>query len=358
MRPAQPPGAIATRPSHNLCAPVTELLHPLVVFNAIQKVPPMLKSSLAALALSATAALAAPFSVVLLGDVPYGAPAKVNPPFEALIGQINSMEPALVLHIGDTKSGGTLCDNAMLDSQLGFLNSFAAPTLYSPGDNEWTDCHRTKAGGFDPLERLDYIRSTYFADPATSFGQAPAAVSHQGDKGYPENTRMMMDDVMVVAAHVVGSNNNLEARNVEAAQEFFARDAANIAWLTESFAEAEANGANALILAIHADMFEFDFALPWDAEGYLRHSGFKRFAETLMAQSNTFGKPVLLTYGDSHKFRMWRPFPSKAPMVMALETFGSKNMHAVEITVDTSASYPFGVRPVVNMAAPLAVATN
>ncbi|ARE39939.1 putative transmembrane protein [Rhodovulum sp. P5] len=156
---------------------------------------------------------------------------------------------------------------------------------------------------------------------------------------------------MFVTTHVIGSNNNLEARDIKAVEEFFARNAADIDWLKESFAAA--GDAEALVLAIHADMFEFDFALPWDSEGYLRHSGFKAFAETLMAEANAFGKPVLLMFGDSHKFRMFRPFPSKSPHVMAIETFGSADMHAVEVMVDTDASYPFGARPLINAVQPI-----
>ncbi|SHG41261.1 metallophosphoesterase [Cognatishimia maritima] len=310
----------------------------------------MLKSIVtsAVLAVCATVATAEPFKFVVLGDAPYGKPEDVFAPFEALIKQINERDPALIIHVGDTKSGSTLCDKAMLDAQLGFLNSFKAPTLYSPGDNEWTDCHRAMAGKFDPLERLDYIRSNYYTEPSKSFGMMKADIVSQADAGYPENTRLQIQDVMFVATHVVGSNNNFEIRELSAAEEFFARNAANIAWLEESFAAAD--GTEAFVLAIHADMFEFDFALPWDAEGFLRHSGFKSFAEKLMELSNAYGKPVMLTYGDSHKFRMFRPFPTKAPMIMAVETFGSKNMHALEITVDTNASYPFSVAPLINQA--------
>jgi hypothetical protein len=306
-----------------------------------------------ALLLGASTVQAQDFSFVLLGDVPYGAPDAVFPPFEALIDEINATDPDLVIHIGDTKSGSSLCDNAMLDAQLGYLNRFEAPTIYSPGDNEWTDCYREKAGKFDPLERLDYIRKTYFADPATSFGQSQITLEHQGDAGYPENTRMEMNDVYFIAAHVVGSNNNFEPRDVKAVEEFMARDAANIDWLEQSFAKAVETEAKAVVVAIHADMFEFDFGLPWDAEGYLRHSGFRAFASTLMKEANAFNKPVLLLYGDSHVFRMFRPFPQKAPTVMALETFGSKNMHAVQVHVSSDDAFPFAIQPLVNPAQPI-----
>lgn len=301
---------------------------------------------------SATIAAAEPFNFVVLGDVPYGKPAEVNPPFEKLISQINAREPSLVVHVGDTKSGSTLCDNAMLDQQLAYLNSFSAPTLYSPGDNEWTDCHRKKAGGFDPIERLGYIRSTYFTKPNQSFGKNPIAVTSQAAAGFPENTRMMMDDVMFVTAHVVGSNNNFEPRTRENVAEYFERNAATVKWLRDSFAAATAD-SKALVLAIHADMFEFDFGPAWDAEGFLRQSGFKQFGEALIEEANAYGRPVLLMFGDSHIFRVFRPFPKKAPTVTAVETFGSRDMHAVEVRVDTSASFPFAIQPLINLARPI-----
>jgi hypothetical protein len=286
---------------------------------------------------------------VALGDMPYGEPAEVYPLFEALIGAVNSRDPALVIHVGDTKSGGTPCSDQMLAEQLTYLNSFTAPLIYTPGDNEWTDCHREAAGGFDPLNRLAHIRTTYFAEPSRSFGTEKAEVEHQGAAGYPENVRLRLGDIAVFTAHVVGSNNNFEIRDKAAVEEFFARDAADVAWLRESFAAN--HDAAALIVAIQADIFEFDFNASGD-ETWLRHSGFMNFGEALKAAAGDFGKPVLLVYGDSHIFRFHRPLPQTAPNLEALEVFGAEDMHAVEITVDTGLPSPFAVRPLRNPARP------
>lgn len=309
----------------------------------------MLKPILAATALAAlaTAATADPFTIVALGDAPYGKPEEVYAPYEALIGTINALGPRAVIHVGDTKSGSTPCSDEILGQQLAYMNSFAAPTLYSPGDNEWTDCYREKAGSFDPQERLDHLRATYFADPAKSFGQTPAEVASQAADGYPENARLLLDDVMIVTAHVVGSNNNFEIRDPRAVEEFFARDAANLAWLKESFAAAR--DAKALVIAMQADMFEFD----WNAFGdetWLRHSGFANVGPALIAEAAAFGKPVLLVYGDSHTFRAGRPFPTTAPNVLSLEVPGEKQMDAVEITIDTATSGVFSTALVRNPA--------
>lgn len=314
---------------------------------------PMLKPFVITLALLPGPALAQPFSFAVLGDMPYGPAEETYTPFSSLIDAINASGPDLVIHVGDTKSGGSPCTDAVLAEQLAFLNRFDAPVLYTPGDNEWTDCHTRRAGGHDPRERLARIRSTYFAMPEQSLGARPIAVESQSARGYPENVRLMMHDIAFITAHVVGSNNGFEAQTLATAEEFFARDAANRDWLAEGFAAAQEAEARAVVLAIHGDMFEFDFGLPWNAEGFLRHSGFARFADVLTAEANSFGRPVLLIFGDSHVFRVFQPFPETAPGIMALETFGAENMHAVRVQVTPEADYPFAIAPIFNPAQPL-----
>lgn len=291
-------------------------------------------------------AKAEPFTFIALGDMPYGPPEEVYAPFEALIGEINDRTPDLVIHVGDTM-GGTPCSDQALDEQLAFLNSITAPVLYTPGDNEWTDCHRGSAGTFDPLDRLAYIRRTYFADPATSLGGTAIALAHQGSDGYPENARTTHKGVAFITAHVVGSNNNFEIRDLAAVEEFFARNRATIVWLEQSFDAA--GDADAIVLAIHADMFEFDFN-EWKRERWLRHSGFGQFGEVLKTQARRFAKPVLLIFGDSHRHRVFHPFVNTAPNVLAMEVFGSPSMDAVSVTVDTSREQPFSFTPVINPA--------
>lgn len=296
-------------------------------------------------ALAATPLAAAEFSFVALGDMPYGPREKSYAPYEALIAEVNAQDPALVIHVGDTKSGSSECSDMWLDEQLDYLNSFQSPVLYSPGDNEWVDCHRAKAGGYDPLERLAYLRKNYFADPATSLGAEPAPVQSQAAAGYPENARMMKGGVMFVTAHVPGSNNNFEPRSMDAIKEFMARAPATVTWLKDSFANAIEDGAAALVVAIQADMFRGGFDGGWP-----RQSGFKAFGEALKAEAVAFGKPVMLIYGDSHVFRQSRPFPMMAPNLMALEVPGSSQMHAVEVGVDTAAPGVFSVSFLANPA--------
>ncbi len=289
--------------------------------------------------------------IVALGDMPYGSGSAVADAFKALLGRINELGPDTVLHIGDTKSGGSPCSDAVLDEQLRLMNTLNAAVLYTPGDNEWTDCYRSSAGGFDPLERLAYIRRTYFAAPK-ALGQNRRPLVRQSERlggyeTYVENAREEAKGVLVVTAHVVGSNNGFEVHSPAAAQEFFQRDAANIAWLTDSFAYAKSRTIKAIVLAIHADMFEFDFNA-FGKRRFLRHSGFKNFGDALVAQAKDFEGQVLLVYGDSHKFQIFHPFVGLADNITALEVYGASRMHAVAIDVRANDPAPFAFRRVTN----------
>lgn len=313
----------------------------------------MIRALLLSTIVMATAAHADPFTFVALGDNPYGDPAIVNPPYEVLIDTINARKPAFSIHIGDIKSGSTPCDNALMASQFDYMNRFATAMIYTPGDNEWTDCHREKAGKFDPLERLAFLRTTFFADPGKSLGAMPMDVEQQSVlmadtyATFVENRRFMKDEVMVMTAHVVGSNNNFEVRDPAAVAEFFARDAANVAWLENTFEAATAANAKAIVVAIQADMFEFDFNEEGD-ETFLRHSGFQNFGNALVAKAAEFGKPVLLIHGDSHHFKVYRPFPTTAANIMALEVYGETDMNAVEVHVDANDPAVFSFTPIIN----------
>jgi hypothetical protein len=291
------------------------------------------------------------FKFVALGDMPYGDPAKTIPQFKALIGAVNARKPAFTIHVGDIKSGSSECSDAVFKEQLDFLNTFASALVYTPGDNEWTDCHRPRAGRYDPLERLGKLRTMFFGAPR-SLGKEPMALERQGDlmpehKIFMENARFTRAGVQFVTLHVVGSNNGLEPRSREAANEFFDRDRANVAWLRDAFAKARREAARALVIALHADMFEFDFG-HFGRDAHLSHSGFRNVSEALVEEARNFDRPVLLIYGDSHNFRVHTPFRKRAPKLVGLQVFGDDQMHAVEVAVDTDDQAVFSFRPIWN----------
>jgi hypothetical protein len=287
---------------------------------------------------------AEPVRIIALGDMPYGAASEVYGPYRALIAKINQEKPDLVIHVGDTKTGSSPCTDKVLLEQLAFLNDFTAPTLYSPGDNEWTDCYRDKAGRYDPYERLAFIREHYFAEPGLSFG-LPTPVTFQAD--YPENTRLSLPAVMVITAHVTGSKNGSKQPASTPRDTYKARTKGAIAWIEHGFARAKAG--EAVVVALHADMFTTKNFNTWK-RGWRKKSAYKKIGQALAKAAAAHDGPVLLIFGDTHVYRVFQPLPDKAPNWTAMEVYGGYSMHAVEIIIDPKAEIPFIFRPVRNPA--------
>jgi hypothetical protein len=284
------------------------------------------------------------FSFVALGDLPYGSPEKSYGPYRSLIDRINQEAPAFSVHVGDFKSGSTLCSDEEFANQLAHFQRFKGAVVYTPGDNEWTDCHRGNNGQYDPLERLSALRQRFFK-PGASLGQQPMPVQNQSLRAptfarYVENLRWLHQGVMFATVHIVGSNNNLESRDIAANREFFERDAANVAWINDTFEQARAQQATAIVMAFQADVLENK--TPW--EDFLAWSGFRNsVGETLLPLAKRWGKPVLMVHGDSHQFRVDQPFKlDQKPLsnVTRLIVPGASDVRAVKVTVK-DASFSF-----------------
>jgi hypothetical protein len=216
--------------------------------------------------------------------------------------------------------------------------------VYTPGDNEWTDCHRSNNGKFDPLERLAVLRQRFFT-PGQSLGAQPIPVQNQSTVSssfvrYVENVRWMHQGVMFATVHIVGSNNNLESRDIAATREFFERDVANVSWIQNTFEQARLQQATAIVFAFQADVLENK--TPW--EDFPGWSGFRTsIGQTLLPLASAWGKPVLVVHGDSHQFKIDQPFQlDKKPMknVTRLIVPGASDVRAVKVTVK-DASFSF-----------------
>src|SRR4051812_5250905 len=123
----------------------------------------------AAFMLIAPAAAGADSTVAVIGDTPYGADQIAE--FPADVAAINA-DPAvgLVMHLGDIKNGSTWCTDEYLASIRGQFDAFEDPLVYTPGDNEWTDCHRASNGGDPPPERPPQLRGRFFCPPGGALG--------------------------------------------------------------------------------------------------------------------------------------------------------------------------------------------
>ncbi len=305
----------------------------------------------ASLALAAiTPATAQPFEFIALGDMPYKLPDDYAK-FDRLIAAINARKPPFSIHVGDIKSGSSPCTDENFRTVLGQFATFEQPLLYTIGDNEWTDCHRARAGGFDPLERLAKVRELFFADPTISHGKTKLAVESQSrvmaDKfaKYVENQRWTHNGIQFATVHVPGSNNNFEPGAPQVAMEYFERDAANIAWIDAAFAKATREGAKAVVLAWQADVMDVRQKYAGELP---RVSAYVNTINAVERGAKAFGKPVLVIHGDEHEFQVGRFFNTKMqpiPNVIRLEVMGETHIHAVRVLVDPDSPSVFGFFP-------------
>ncbi|MGI9213095.1 MAG: hypothetical protein ACR2HF_11550 [Methylococcaceae bacterium] len=311
------------------------------------KKPMMLLAAALTLGLASSVSLAGGFSFALIGDQEYDA-AQITK-FPNLRDDINSdLSIRFVVDDGDIKGGSTPCTDDVYTARFSDFNAFAMPFIYVPGDNEWTDCHRPKAGGYDPLERLNHLRSVFFTDNM-SLGMKKMPLARQS-KDFPENVTWASGGVTFIGLNIPGSNNGLTAttnNTYDAAMQadYDKRNAANITYLKAAFASAKKTNKLGLMVIIQAN--------PWDHIPSTELTGFQEFLTTLESETRAFGKPVVLVHGDSHYFRVDKPLPN-APFDVKLdfqpfawesseprlenftrvETFGTVNLHWLKVTVD------------------------
>src|SRR5262245_45418480 len=281
----------------------------------------------------------APFAFALIGDMPYGAAREAA--FGRLVAEINRDNGVdFVMHAGDIKAGSERCDNTLIEHRFDLYQTFQRAFVYTPGDNEWTDCHRVNNGQYNPLERLAFVRSLFFPQVGqTTGGQLKPTRSQGGSGAYPEfveNVMFTNQSVMFATVHVVGSNNDLEpwvgisptdscsSPRPDRIAEFERRQAAALAWLDEVFAAAA--DTKGVFLLMQASPYN----LPSDPVRC--PSGFQAFLTRLEARAQQYGKPVVLAHGDDHFFFVDQPFPNK--LFSRVQTYGEALVHWVKVTVD------------------------
>ena len=283
---------------------------------------------------------------IALGDMPYSLPKDLLR-YERLIKAINTEKPAFSIFVGDTKSGDTPCSDEFMEKTTRYFNSFDAPLIYSIGDNEWTDCHRTLAGSYDPIERLERIRKTQFVDQ-NSFGKRRISLTRQADvmpqfAKFVENSLWVNGKFVFVSLHIPGSNNNYE-RTPASTQEYLERNTANLAWIEYAFQLAQKKNSAGIVFAFQADMF---YSPPGEVNSM--NSGFVDTLNQFRSFAEKTTLPILLIHGDSHRLKIDQPLLDSKRRVLEnvyrLEVMGADEVQAVEVIVDDSKSSPFSFRP-------------
>jgi hypothetical protein len=281
------------------------------------------------------------FSFGVMGDMPYGALEEAA--FDAYVDAMNEERLAFVVHVGDFKSSSAPCtDEIYLDRLRRFARS-RHPLAFTPGDNDWVDCRRRDAGTWNPLERLARLRALFFAEPQFL---GPEAAPAQGVMrecalregivcrchALPENRRWSLPlagtdrSLSFATLNVQGSNDNV-GFDAASDREAACRRQANLRWMQETFAGADARAA-AVVLMFHANPFVG------------RQDVHRELREAIVREAARFARPVLVVHGDTHTYRVDRPFRDASgnavPNLTRLETFGSPLTGWVMVTVDPS----------------------
>ncbi|MEG4093003.1 hypothetical protein [Microcoleus sp. Pol12B4] len=270
-----------------------------------------------------------PFEFALIGDLPYSAEQEAE--FPSLIADINRSPAAFVVHDGDIKNGSSVCDDATFLSRKQLFENFEIPFILVYGDNEWTDCHRSNNGSYDPVERLAKLREI-FSNGNQSLGKRTLTLTRQSENPqfakYRENVRWIYHGIVFFAINMPGSNNNF-GRTPEADAEYADRNSANLAWIEECFALAKRSNSKGILLVAQANPgFELDSTDK-------RRSGYNDFIATLETETGNFPGQVVFVHGDTHYFRIDKPLPyftdeTQLPRMKnftRVETFGSPNVH-------------------------------
>ncbi|NND07972.1 MAG: metallophosphoesterase [Saprospiraceae bacterium] len=292
------------------------------------------------LLLSSCGAVRHNFSFFAIGDMPYEVPNDYAR-FERVIASINGENPAFTVHVGDIKGGSTPCTEEVYKRMYDYYQTFNHPFILTPGDNDWTDCHREGAGGYDPVDRLEKFRTIFYKNNK-SLGQDPIDLltqsTYEGFEKFVENSIWEREDVLFATFHVVGSNNHYKQDSTADQSEFEERDAADLFWLKESFDQARSRGSRGLVLILHAAM---NFS---DSD----QSGFRNFTRKLRQEVLRYDNPILMIYGDHHRFLISKPLDDNAgrvvPNFTSVMVFGNPDMHAVKITVNRNYESLFEIR--------------
>jgi hypothetical protein len=242
-----------------------------------------------------------------------------------------------LLHVGDIL--WYPCSDEAFRDRLASFNSIEHPVIYTPGDNEWADCHTTRAGGYEPLDRLASIRRIFFADPGQSVGGVRLPLETQSDNPRfavnVENVRWRKGGFVFATLHMVGGGNALDAfpgrtaaNDLDVAQ----RTEAALAWMQAAFDIARADSLHGVVLALHGNP-----GLERDPEAW---NGYTDFVARLARLTASFPGQVVLIHGDTHTFRVDHPLigPSGRALVnfTRIETYGSPDIGWVRVVIDST----------------------
>ena len=297
----------------------------------------------------------APMHFAVISDIPYSDAeyAALEHPDGVIAKAIKALDPPLLIHLGDFKLARAGCtDELFKDRYRQIAQLHPHRTIYTPGDNDWTDCDRLTfnfSTRYDELERLEFLRQIFFNQDELQLSKDIVGLIRQ--QGFVENVRWQLGDILFATLHLPGTNNGrnqIERSNKEDA--FHAadlRDQYNEAWLVQLFQTAQSNSSiEAVVIAFHADIYEYENDNKPACSKAIRTNcnGYRKILEHIKNLVTQFKKPVLTMHGDSLPYCFNQPYED-IPNLWRLNAAGDRvYMEVSQVVFDsTDKTKPFTV---------------
>ncbi len=280
------------------------------------------------------------FAVV--GDMPYSdeEDSLLTVPTGDIARAIRDYNAPVLIHLGDFKSGGSSCTDSLFVARRNQIaNLMPFKTVYTPGDNDWTDCDREGMSlRFDELERLAYLHTLFYQGEGLAMTRDIPDIIRQ--EGFVENVMWSMQGLVFGTLHVPGTNNGrdeiLLSDKDMALDQADRRDAFNEAWAEKLFETAAS--APALVILFQADIYRPDVSKSYQ-ECTTQHredcDGYKRIRDFIERKAALYKKPVLIVHGDTNAYCFHQPAEGLALNLWRLNAPGDyKLIDAAQVTFD------------------------
>ncbi|MBS0635208.1 MAG: hypothetical protein JSR37_07075 [Verrucomicrobia bacterium] len=259
-----------------------------------------------------------------------------------IIEDINRSKAKFTLGVGDSGNSSPKNQEYIDKKKREVFDLFKRPFITTLGDNDWSQTRSIAPPYYTQLQTLEASRVTYFSGNK-SLGQKKMKVARQ--KKYPENQRFVYRGIVFATFHTIGEYDLIIPIDGVPSQEvieaeYIARRDANLEWIRKAFACARKIDAKGIVFCTQADHWYRDTLTPSFHNGYVNQykkypvdtsdrSNFQSYYELMRDESLQFGdvefedvfvsnaigyqprpvggKPVLVIYGDSHRFTMDSP---------------------------------------------------
>ncbi|NIE63886.1 hypothetical protein [Burkholderia sp. Ax-1719] len=225
---------------------------------------------------------------------------------------------SFLVYDGNLKGPRESCVDHLYERRRDLLEASRAPVVYVPGQRDWVTCGTSGTGGYDPVERLDFLRQNFYSD-ANALGETPLALTRESEvsrfRPYRENVRWQVGDTVFVTLNVPNGNNhflNAGGRNGE----FEDRVIANGFWLEHAAEFARRRNARAIVIFMQADAL-LDRDDRSDRFAWLRfhrapRDGYAELRRSLVKLADSFRGPIIVVHPD--EARLPRGFTIDQPL--------------------------------------------